>query len=195
MPQGIHGLYSLSGRASYRKIPWSRGARFGFRRLQSLWNLTGISAALSVKLQSDAVIIASNLAAAKILPSIRLVNPFSEAHGMMRSSNRNIFRVTGHLCGERGALVFSLICARIYGWVNNRKAGDLRRYSAGYDFTVMEWPQQNRVYNLCYELHITLCANGLCDLCLVLISSHMIRIYSVSNTKFYEIHLEVPPTE
>ena len=35
----------------------------------------------------------------------------------------------------RGALMFSLICAWINGWVNNRKAGDLRR--AHYDVTVM----------------------------------------------------------
>ena len=28
----------------------------------------------------------------------------------------------------RGALMFSIICVWINGWVNNRKAGDLRRY-------------------------------------------------------------------
>ena len=32
-----------------------------------------------------------------------------------------------------------LICARINGWVNNRKAGDLRRHCTHYDVTVMEW--------------------------------------------------------
>ena len=37
----------------------------------------------------------------------------------------------------RGALVFSLICAWINGWVNNHKAGDLRRHRAHYDVTVM----------------------------------------------------------
>ena len=57
----------------------------------------------------------------------------------MTSSNRNSFRVTGNLCGEfpvnsphksqwHGALMFTLICARMNGWVNNRDAGDLRRY-------------------------------------------------------------------
>ena len=70
---------------------------------------------------------------------------------MMTSSNGNVFRVTGPLCGEfmgqlvisphkgqwRGALTFTLICAWIYGWVNNRKAGDLRRHRAHYDVTVM----------------------------------------------------------
>ena len=30
----------------------------------------------------------------------------------------------------RGALIFSLICIWINGWVNNREAGDLRRYRA-----------------------------------------------------------------
>ena len=37
----------------------------------------------------------------------------------------------------RGALMFSLICAWINGWVNNREAGDLKRYRAHYDVTVM----------------------------------------------------------
>ena len=58
---------------------------------------------------------------------------------MMTSSNGYIFRVTGHLCGEwwRGALMFSLICVWINNWVNNREAGDLRRYRAHYDVIVM----------------------------------------------------------
>ena len=37
----------------------------------------------------------------------------------------------------RGALMFSLICTWINGWVNNRETGDLRRYRAHYDVTVM----------------------------------------------------------
>ena len=36
-----------------------------------------------------------------------------------------------------GALMFSLICTWINGWVNNREAGDLRRHNAHYDVTVM----------------------------------------------------------
>ena len=69
----------------------------------------------------------------------------------MTSSNGNIFRVTGRLLrgihrspvnsphkGQwRGALMFSLICVWIDGWVNNREAGDLRRYRAHCDVTVM----------------------------------------------------------
>ena len=36
-----------------------------------------------------------------------------------------------------GALMFSLICARINSWVNNRSAGDLRRHWAHYDVIMM----------------------------------------------------------
>ena len=37
----------------------------------------------------------------------------------------------------RGALMSSLICVWINTWVNNREAGDLIRYHAHYDVTVM----------------------------------------------------------
>ena len=78
---------------------------------------------------------------------------------MMTSWNGNIFRVTGHLCGEftgprwiphrspvnsphkgqwRGALMFSLICVWINDWVNNREAGDLRCHRAHCDVIVMQ---------------------------------------------------------
>ena len=50
----------------------------------------------------------------------------------------------------RGALMSSLICAWINGWLNNREAGDLRRHRAHYDVTVM-WKIQpaNGVYTGC----------------------------------------------
>ena len=62
----------------------------------------------------------------------------------MKSSNGNIFRVTGHFCAGnlpvagdfpaqrpvRRSFDVSLICAWINGSVNNRKAGDLRRHRA-----------------------------------------------------------------
>ena len=56
-----------------------------------------------------------------------------------------------------GALMFTLICARINGWVNNREAGDLRRYRAHYDVIVMDhlrtWPwQKNIVFRTIYML-------------------------------------------
>ena len=37
----------------------------------------------------------------------------------------------------RGALIFSLICARINGWVNNHEPGDFRRHRTHCDVTVM----------------------------------------------------------
>ena len=68
----------------------------------------------------------------------------------MMSSNGNIFHVTGICAGNspvtgefptqnqwRGALMFSLICAYMNGWVNNGEAGDLRCHRAHYDVTVM----------------------------------------------------------
>ena len=38
----------------------------------------------------------------------------------------------------RGALMFSFICVWINGWVNNGETGDLRRYRAHYDVSVMD---------------------------------------------------------
>ena len=46
----------------------------------------------------------------------------------------------------RGALMFSLICTWINGWVNNREAGHLRRGRARYDVFVMYSPCIARCY-------------------------------------------------
>ena len=61
---------------------------------------------------------------------------------MMTSSNENIFRFTVQMSGEQRPVTRSfdvcfLICVWINGWVNNREAGDLRRYRAHYDVIVM----------------------------------------------------------
>ena len=89
----------------------------------------------------------------------------------MTSSNGNIFRVTSHLCREftgtpvnsphkgqwRGTLRFSLICVWINGWVNNREAGDLRRYRAHNNVSVMILGyilgSAYRAVNLCQCIH------------------------------------------
>ena len=65
----------------------------------------------------------------------------------MTSSNGNIFALlafcagnspaTGHKGQWRGTLMFSLKCAWINGWVNNREVGDLIRYRTNYDVTGM----------------------------------------------------------
>ena len=76
---------------------------------------------------------------------------------MMTSSNGNIFRVTGPLCGEftgprwiphtkasdaeLGCFLWSTPTKhlrRLNGWVNKCKAGDLRRIRPHYDVTVMQ---------------------------------------------------------
>ena len=48
----------------------------------------------------------------------------------------------------RGALMFSLNCTWINGWVNNRESGDLRRHSAHYDVIVMAWNFKNCARNI-----------------------------------------------
>ena len=50
-----------------------------------------------------------------------------------------------HKVQWRGALMFSLICSRINGWVNNGEAGDSSMHRAHYDVTVM--------YEICSEYH------------------------------------------
>ena len=54
----------------------------------------------------------------------------------VRGSRRSPVNSThkGQWCG---ALMISLICAWINGWVNNREAGDLRRQHAHYDVSVV----------------------------------------------------------
>ena len=84
-------------------------------------------------------------------------NTAKQSFTMMTSSNGNIFRVTGPLCGDFtghrwiphtkasdaelwcflwfGAF-FGVFCAWLNGWVNIREAGDLRRHRAHYDVIV-----------------------------------------------------------
>ena len=52
----------------------------------------------------------------------------------------------------RGALMVSLICAWISGWVSNREAGDLWRHCAHYNVTVMQWwEDMDESWNTCWE--------------------------------------------
>ena len=71
----------------------------------------------------------------------------------------------------RGALLFTLICARINGWVNHREAGDLRRHRGHNDVNVMWAPRGTKqtkqtiwhapdkrisspqVVDLCFRIH------------------------------------------
>ena len=96
-----------------------------------------------------------NSPADRVKPDIlrSLLTMHEHLYPMMMSSNGNIFRVTGLCVGKspvtgvtgeyphkgqwRGALMFSLICVWINGWLNNREAGDLRRRRAHYDVIVL----------------------------------------------------------
>ena len=79
---------------------------------------------------------------------------FLEIDNIITSSNGNIFRVAGHLCGEfelvngefpaqmpvtRSFDVFFDLRLNLNGWVNNRETGDLRHYCAHCDVTVMNY--------------------------------------------------------
>ena len=75
----------------------------------------------------------------------------------MTSSNGNIFSVTDHLCGEFTGPVtrnFDVFFDRhrINYWVNNREAGDLRRYCVHYDVIVMDeyWVTPSKRSSLLY---------------------------------------------
>ena len=73
----------------------------------------------------------------------------NKIESVMTSSNGNISRVPGNLCGEfighrwippQRPVTRNfdfLICAWINGWVTNREAGDLRRQLAHYGVTLM----------------------------------------------------------
>ena len=63
-------------------------------------------------------------------------NHFPRYWPFVRGIHRNPVN-SPHKGQWRGALMFSLICVWINDWVNNRQAGDLRRYRAHYDVTLM----------------------------------------------------------
>ena len=78
-------------------------------------------------------------------------------NSMMTSSNGNIFRITGLLCGKFSgefpaqrpvtrSFDVNLICAWSDSWAHNGDAGDLTRYRAHYDVIVMG-QTEHRHYN------------------------------------------------
>ena len=97
---------------------------------------------------------------------------------MMTSSNGNIFRVTGRLCGEftgdrwiplttasdAELWCFFFIRAWINDWVNTREAGDLRRHRAHYDVIMM-----------CFRGGIITHSGLMADLCISELGHHWFR--------------------
>ena len=90
------------------------------------------------------------------------------ANPMMTSSNGSIFLALVAICAGNSPVLgefpaqrpvarsfdVSLICGWLYGWVNNREAGDFGQYRAHYDVTVM-WLIVNHQNNrgLMFILH------------------------------------------
>ena len=82
----------------------------------------------------------------------------------------------------RGALMFSLICVWINGWVNNREAGDLRRYRAHYDVTVMNLfvvtPKSTKMPVMNYPyIYRTVCMKDLLCRLISMTSKNVFAIY------------------
>ena len=57
----------------------------------------------------------------------------------------------------RGAVMFSLICAWMNGWVSNREAVDLRRHRVHYDFTHMQEEQVTVFHKEGLHLNVPSC--------------------------------------
>ena len=91
------------------------------RKLQQFWGQTSLITATLYRIIHDDVI------KLKHFPRYR---PF------VREIHRSPVN-SPHKGDWRGAVMFSLICVWINGWVNNREAGGLRRYRAHYDVIVM----------------------------------------------------------
>ena len=95
--------------------------------------------------------------------------------GMHRSVN------SPHKGQWRGALMFSLICAWINGWVHNREAGDLRCHRAHYDVTVINHSfSQTSGYHIVSE-RWTSKSLGSIDISLLYFtySGHMTRLFLI----------------
>ena len=78
----------------------------------------------------------------------------------------------------RRALMFTLICARINDWVNNREAGDLRRHLDHYDVSVMTVHQVT--FFQC-QTQISLNSTSHCPNCLVILKFENHQWYQINN--------------
>ena len=83
------------------------------------------------------------------------------------------------------SLMFSLICVWINDWVNNRKAGDLRRYRADYDVIVMiTWSKFSFVvsqYMFWYHSHMAMLHRSHTFYALACQTAHITPITTVAN--------------
>ena len=86
----------------------------------------------------------------------------------------------------RGALMFSLICVWVNDWVNNCEAGDLRRYRAHYDVTLMRYAKNPTMFTHIFEKNYLLTPLGLsqhvCNAC------GLLYIMVIMRWKYYPKH-------
>ena len=133
--------YSESWSESYfHAIPGKRKPKTGYRRVKKAINSQVISIKSSRRHQMETLSASPALCAGNSL-------------------------VTGdspHKGRWREALMFSLICTWINGWVKNREAGHLRRYCAQYDVIVML-----SIHATTRKVHLALCIN-------IVVSVHMV---------------------
>ena len=146
---GMGGVSSISGKSKAIWWPPKGGHRFKPPHLTNLAGQSGSRTEMYLHVNKHDVndaFIAWYIVVNDWSESVQIMashwirhRPLSNLMSMMTSWKGNIFRVTGHLCGEftgdqwRGALMFSLICVG----VNNRKARDLGRHLAHYNVSVM----------------------------------------------------------
>ena len=84
----------------------------------------------------------------------------------------------------RGALMFSLICTRINGWVNNGEAGDLRRYRVHYDVIVMYLGFHHWHWGQAYDM-MTSSSNGN----IFRVTGHLCREFTRNFDVFLDLRL------
>ena len=86
----------------------------------------------------------------------------------------------GHKGQWREALMFSLISVWKNGWGNNRKAGDLSRYRAHYDVTVMYFTRCSAIRyinTMKTVIALTVCQSSSYTLCSIsVISDYLLRV-------------------
>ena len=99
----FQGLYSLSGQTSYRKMSWSlEAAKFGITFFQSLWHLTGTSAAtLSIRLSN-----------------FKVIGPLSHAMSQLRDFSRFGSKTSVHLVNRGTGFPQQYRCAvaLVFNW-------------------------------------------------------------------------------
>ena len=147
----VGSLYSLRHTTSYCQISRClESARYEFGMIRSLWHFTGALAAVLQRRQPN---FRARWLLQQLISWLKDNTRFCDQRRLSHDDAtkwktfprywpfvRGIHRfpvISPHKGQWRGALMFSLICVWINGWVNNGGAGYLRRHCAHYDVTVM----------------------------------------------------------